>query len=102
MSKHTPGPWIRSYHGFNILTADEEQSICQLTNSRYVSRDERTANARLIAAAPAMYEALKGLTDWFYGIGLDDDHSQEDGGLPPELAKAEEALAMVEEVDRNG
>ena len=57
MSKHTPGPWIRSYHGFQVLTRNSETSICELKGSK--PRDEQIANADLIANAPDMLDALQ-------------------------------------------
>ncbi len=63
MGKHTPGPWRLegpdnfSYH----LTDQNGEHIAYLNKSRYVDNRqdvEADANARLIAAAPEMYEAL--------------------------------------------
>lgn len=65
-AKHTKGPWIHSKHGFNVLTADEMHSICAVhaPNPGYTSEkdvQEHLANARLIAAAPDLLEALRDL-----------------------------------------
>lgn len=71
MSKHTPGPWIGAGPSFGdplprytteIVTEyegeDEEvRSICELPFAHH--DDENEANARLIAAAPELLEALK-------------------------------------------
>ena len=51
--KHTPGPWIHDEHG--ILMAGKIQIASILPQNR-------DSNARLIAAAPDMLEALKELT----------------------------------------
>jgi hypothetical protein len=50
-AKHTPGPWCLYQDGlwFDIYTADDEHVVAIQT---------AIANARLIAAAPEMYEAL--------------------------------------------
>lgn len=71
-SKHTPGPWI--VYGRDINT--NEVNICQSGITNIAKRlqvanvlplphydDKQAANARLIAAAPEMYEALKALRD---------------------------------------
>jgi hypothetical protein len=52
--KHTPGPW--TYDGIYVesLDLDKPLSICTLAVSKH-----KDANARLIAAAPRMLEALR-------------------------------------------
>jgi hypothetical protein len=59
MSKHTPGPW--QVHGSHIYTADPERALlAQVFNSGSKASDyPLQANARLIAAAPELLEALK-------------------------------------------
>ena len=66
MSKHTPGPWVPSpYEGFGPMTTVRQG--CPKTGMRIASTFETTtpvhierneANARLIAAAPELLEAL--------------------------------------------
>lgn len=63
---HTPGPWqLRTVdHSLGTIeTADEKFVIantCQLRGNDYQSNHaERRANARLIAAAPDLLEALQ-------------------------------------------
>jgi hypothetical protein len=70
----TPGPWERSPHSLNsysleIRSREESAHIATVGNLGSTSdhaptakrwRDETVANAHLIAAAPAMYEALRG------------------------------------------
>lgn len=65
MSKHTPGPWSidalhcllrfarKSYGGWNDEIKDDEF---------FPDEDD----ARLIAAAPELLEALKGVLEWDY------------------------------------
>ncbi|MEM9469981.1 MAG: hypothetical protein AAF988_07440 [Pseudomonadota bacterium] len=53
MTQHTPGPW---YNCHNIEISKDDLPICSLPKN-----DWREANARLIAAAPEMYEALQRL-----------------------------------------
>ena len=71
MSKHTPGPWIGAGPSFGdplprytteIVTEREDEdgaatSICELPFHHH--DDENEANARLIAAAPDLLEALQ-------------------------------------------
>lgn len=51
--KHTPGPW-REDMGF-IYAGESSQMVCDVDTVN----DDWEANARLIAAAPAMLDALK-------------------------------------------
>lgn len=64
MSAHTPGPWTwgEGYNGLygageNVLTFVDYEGMYLSWSSK--SQD---ANARLIAAAPDLLEALKGMT----------------------------------------
>ncbi len=70
MSEHTPGPWEISYgkirparpiEGYTIGYAP----ICIVRgDKRLHGNGVREANARLIAAAPELLEALKAVIDW--------------------------------------
>ena len=67
-AKHTPGPWV-------VQTIDQSQSTVETQDGEYIicnaaqlrgddwktEHAERKANARLIAAAPEMLDALDGL-----------------------------------------
>lgn len=61
-SKHTPGPWMAaarpsSIVGWPVVAPNAiGRSICNITTGH----DEAAGNARLIAAAPDLFEALKG------------------------------------------
>lgn len=64
MTKHTPGPWafdddrvITSPHTHNDLDDD----VCEVYGGNDDIAEVRRANARLIAAAPELLEALKEL-----------------------------------------
>jgi hypothetical protein len=59
-AQHTPGPWT-SYTGTNSIWADGKRAICIVTGARNHEDQERDANARLIAAAPDLLEALNGV-----------------------------------------
>ena len=84
-SKHTPGPWYWSHDyktcdgratwsligsdGYGILSCDGEENSPQGLNDG--------ANARLIAAAPELLEALKAvLANSLDSKGLADAHKQ--------------------------
>jgi hypothetical protein len=72
MSKHTPGPWRSeewSIHsgeiGINFLTVAKCSEVSGIWKKVYIDHDEVTANARLIAAAPELLEAIKAMVPYF-------------------------------------
>ena len=69
MSKHTPGPWIAV--GYQVeVESDDIPDICNCDpahiDQEHLQWDEETimANARLIAAAPDLLEALQLVVKW--------------------------------------
>ena len=70
MSKHTPGPWkVLSHEVRSSLRGN--RTICTTATERWVSDfEQRAANARLIAQAPAMYDALKTIKKSVAGVGI--------------------------------
>ncbi len=65
--KHTPGPWVSGeYSSGTEVTGRNGKTICFLAVSRSdqsPAADASRANATLIAAAPAMYEALQAMLE---------------------------------------
>lgn len=67
MSKHTPGPWLRdgrfvyalNEHGINAMSLSLPPGI-----GHYDDKETQEANARLIAAAPELLEALQHLLEF--------------------------------------
>lgn len=60
MSGHTPGPWSFNDYGEILCGPEDDQlRIAELAPWEPQHIPEMTANARLIAAAPEMLEALK-------------------------------------------
>lgn len=73
---HTPGPWrINPEYEEIISSADGLADICEISDWPQF-RDESTANARLIAAAPCLYDALDDLLNYSGGAdsALDDEY----------------------------
>lgn len=61
MNKHTPGPWLAKPIGgsISIIEANRPFIIGKVRYSdKRLQQVEDFANARLIAAAPSMYDAL--------------------------------------------
>jgi len=63
-TQHTPGPWYLSDR--EIRTEANYQAICEIYKGGPPNPDDATAqaNARLIAAAPAMFDALAYVVNW--------------------------------------
>lgn len=60
-TQHTPGPWYRSPNG-DYITDSNNCYVAQVTGASELAKPTAHANARLIAAAPEMLDALKALT----------------------------------------
>lgn len=65
---HTPGPWSVDNTNLYLITSDRDgEAVCEIAEREIVSQSGTwetntsimDANAHLIAAAPAMYEALQ-------------------------------------------
>lgn len=72
MSNHTPGPWAVSRVGSSVYAPDDNP-IANISKFAK-TEEERAANARLIAAAPEMLEALikiREIADDFYNKEMD-------------------------------
>jgi hypothetical protein len=92
---HTPGPWRiskdKSNKHIKIIDNDLYRELAN-TSGNWFDDDTEQSNARLIAAAPELLEALEMLVNYFVGIGLEDD---EDGDPNPEIVKARSAIAKA-------
>jgi len=104
--KHTPGPW--EYRAGFICTKEEDPIVLsgiprwhkkhtRINDSPFAgyqdgyfwpSKDEIEANARLIAAAPELLEALIALTEFAKANGYDSN-------LLPEMKNARAAIAKA-------
>jgi len=98
--KFTPGPWIAATHGLSVHRVTPEgltgSAVCMLmTKSGAINNHE--ANARLIAAAPAMYEALEQIDNWLvcWAIATPEDMAQSFQHMQ-QVASAALALARGE------
>jgi len=65
MDKYTRGPWKAV--GAFVITKDEKIDICSTCNVNNLPVREQIANARLIAAAPDLLNALKYYRDEYTG-----------------------------------
>ena len=86
----TPGPWVAM--GKAVYEATRYREILWVGDNTWIASDEeKKANARLIAAAPAMYEACKLFEECMEFIDGRDGYD-----ASYELAKLREILAKVE------
>lgn len=68
-TQHTPAPWtIKEHedknHGIDITEGDNGKVIANVTSHFIAEHTEAQANAKLIAAAPELLEALKELIEY--------------------------------------
>lgn len=101
-AKHTPAPWhvcTGNHETFgNVLNIAAQEgdvpAICVISNVEDATEEDR-ANARLIAAAPDLLEALKAMLDAEPGYGW--GGSSEAEIAAQELARAAIAKATGEQ-----
>ena len=100
-AKHTPGPWVvdevyEDEAGQETLGiyAEEGGYVAGIHCGPDATIDEQDkANATLLAAAPAMYEALKGMVSMYDSLNKSNKH---DGACPCYHCQARAALAQAE------
>jgi len=96
-AKHTPGKWTTKIcQPGTMLTVENEtgEYVCSLLGGD----EHKQENARLIAAAPAMLEALRGtlgLAEAYYRT-LPDDGTAQDHYMAEVIAPARAAIAQAE------
>jgi hypothetical protein len=92
-TKHTPGPWqVKPAAGGNlfICSSSRKPSIAGVALTAIgIDREESEANAKLIAAAPDLLNALQGVMDWWMN---DTDGAEE---MPRELFDDGDALRLA-------
>jgi len=69
--KWTPGPWRINFDNQVCVQVDGEYHAVCTDQFCYAPQSEQNANARLIAAAPDLYEALEQALDDMQMNGLD-------------------------------
>lgn len=92
---HTPGPWATAVVVKDFVSVIDEKNGQYIADVYYRSDDdgnnETEANARLIAAAPELLDALVSLTDHLYDagfLGQDFPNEWKTLQLPPLFNKA--------------
>lgn len=98
-SKYTPGPWFTTREGFSTVYVEarlrgsilQEVAACGPTE---LGSEQQEANARLIACAPELLEALEIMYD-YAGFALDVLSHEEATLAENELSKAKKIIAKA-------
>jgi hypothetical protein len=96
VAKHTAGPWTTNEYGDKIAISSEKweelATVYIPSGTATIAQDRGRANARLIAAAPTLLQACKGLSDHankqWKNVPVD--------GRPDALRNALDAIARAE------
>lgn len=98
MSKFTPGPWRVSADGINVGPEDAFAPFdgCGCCGSPWMSAKDGLSDARLIAAAPDLYEALRSLLDSYLALVNSGDCGNWNPESEREVIAARAALAKVD------
>jgi hypothetical protein len=99
MNTHTPGPWAQAQYSPADVVAGEKIMVA---SARYglndVSREQAIANARLIAAAPELLAAVRGLLICVWPRGdaeTLDAYETRTAMLKDQIARADAAIAKA-------
>lgn len=103
MSARTPGPWQRRWSHETSITDDERTvETCRIVHERLgtichlVITDAVEADARLIAAAPDLYEALVRLLEHLPPAYMVTNEPEGEALYDAALARARAAIAHAE------
>lgn len=92
-AKHTPGPWIVRSELSQLTIWGGCASI--IANIRFDENRRALADARIIAAAPALLAALQAFVDYHEGDYPYEDGEETDDGRSPEMTQALAAIAKA-------
>ena len=78
MNKHTPGPWAYVDHEYETceIMGQNSQRVCDVWCTDF---PDGAANARLIAAAPEMYDVLRQIQSLRDRANSDEGFSDDEG-----------------------
>lgn len=90
-AQHTPGPWSTTTPDDTFITS-EGRDIAEIIGDYRVYHEVMEADARLIAAAPEMLEALEGCLRTFVRFRLHGSTPAEDEAIDAALETAADAI----------
>ena len=102
-AKHTPGPWVHVRFGgivggpfYKYANGEAQSQVASATVGEGISPEEREANARLIAAAPDLLEALRTARQELRFHNLTEDGAQRvNTTISRALAEVDAAIAAA-------
>lgn len=100
MEKHTEGPWevgnlIKNDFEVRYVEIKGADGLKRIAKATYGQTDEEcAANAHLIAAAPELLEALKGIIAWTNNTAM--YHLKDEDLLPKGFEKWESLITKAE------
>lgn len=97
MSKFTKGKWRASYEENKYIWSSDDQVLGELYFTTPEEPGETEANARLIAAAPEMYDYLKRICDFYHGSMIKRLHFKDGRGI--KFSDIEALLAQIDGED---
>jgi len=86
--KHTQGDWINLGYRVDVDIADGLSGICEMSD--WMDKEEMEANAKLIAAAPELLEALKSARTEMLKVGVNYDNASTYNIIDKAIKKATE------------
>ena len=95
MNKHTPGPWgvIIGDAGPIVFSGNKGSMVATCT--KRITSTERESNARLIAAAPELLEALQDMIDSVIVLDVTESERSLVSAAENAIAKARSAIAKA-------
>ena len=100
-TKHTPGPWSNGVGTLEITHKGDQEVIAYVAVRSKGLAGSVEGNMNLIAAAPAMYEALRNAAEWLNDMSCEHGTEQDDGmSKDCVVCQVNAALAQAEGRDK--
>jgi hypothetical protein len=96
MSKHTPGPWLAQGRYIGVKGHMSYIGECGDQNGNWTNEPMAVANARLIAAAPDLLEALIAMINHYTGLINSGDAGNWDPETESKVIIARAAIAKAQ------
>ena len=96
-TQYTPGPWVVADDGDGLIyvLTEDEGLVADAHDPSFIDDEVAKANARLIAAAPELVEALEKMTAHYVALVECGDCGFWDANKEPEVIAARAALSKA-------